>query len=316
MTADPAFIGPPPPPNTGAENDPPAIPQQARPLPPSIWRVHFWKWVLLLAVFHFVLAQSYSMVMPYRTPAVSYHKFLPDVGAPDERAHAQVISDLVNTGRYPVFDASQPDFMDKRYQAHQPPLYYTLTALTVKAFGQTDVESQLFGRIARALNSLFGALNVAGCAALAWWFFAHTRLHRARLALTGATFVALIPMNLAVSGSINNDSLVFALITWSWAFAARSRYRIFFVDLVPPLRSNPRPGRSHQIQRPLSHPHLPRHHPLATAQQNSVPQMHSRPRLGRSDHKPLDFPQPVSVRRTLSHKDLPRSVSIRNPYDA
>lgn len=212
MLTDEDLIGPPLPPVSEIET-----PKK------SPWTVYFWLCAGLIALLHFGLATAYARVMPYRTPAVSYHQFLPDVGAPDERAHAQVISDLANGKAYPAFDPGRPDFMDRYYQAHQPPLYYAATAGFLKLFRTTDVESQNFGALARALNSLFGALNVLGVAALVWWLFAPTQVHRARLALTTAAIVALVPMNLAVSGSINNDALLFALCTWGWAIVVRTR---------------------------------------------------------------------------------------------
>lgn len=196
--------------------------QQRKSSDTNPWRRFFWLWAALIALLHFILALSYSAVMPYRTPGVSYHTYLHDVGAPDEAAHAEVIGHIIKNNEYPVLDPKSPNIKTD-YEAHQPPLFYTLEAFILKALGQTNLDAPSFGRVGRTLNAFFGSMNVFSIAAFLWWLLAFSTLHRARIALAGATLAAIIPMNISVSGSINNDSLCFALLTGSWALVTLAR---------------------------------------------------------------------------------------------
>ncbi len=182
----------------------------------------FWIGLIAIVVVHFLLACTYATIMPYRTPGVSYHKYMHDIGAPDEAAHVEVIAAIQKNRTYPLFDPTTADF-ERNYEAHQPPLYYTLTAKVLNLFNQQDKNSQSYGIVARGLNALFGSLNILGCGVLLVCLFKAYKLPSARIALVSASLIALVPMNLTVSGSVNNDSLGFALATWSWAMVAIAR---------------------------------------------------------------------------------------------
>lgn len=181
-----------------------------------------WFGILFIAVIHFLFATAYAHVMPYRTPGVSYHQFMHDIGAPDEAAHVEVIAYIQEKNQYPIFDPSAPD-ITRNYEAHQPPAYYVATAKFLDLLNLKAKNSAGYGFWGRALNSLFGSLNVAGIGILIAWLLRGSKLPVNQIALTAAGLTALIPMNLSISGSINNDSLSFALVTWGWALAALSR---------------------------------------------------------------------------------------------
>ncbi|HRK23150.1 MAG TPA: DUF2142 domain-containing protein, partial [Fimbriimonadaceae bacterium] len=68
----------------------------------------------------------------------------------------------------------------------------------------------------RFLNALIGGATVLGT-----YFFVLWGFRRQDGALTAAAFAALLPMNLALSGAISNDPLLYALCTWALALTAR-----------------------------------------------------------------------------------------------
>lgn len=172
--------------------------------------------VTALCLAHFCLAQLYSAVIPYRTAGFTQGQFLPDIGAPDERAHANLIQHVVADKGYPLFDPASPTFAED-YQAHQPPAYYELTAAVLKVTGQTSIASPTAGRAARAVNGVLGALNVLGVFFLVRWMG-----RSARHAVTAAGIVALVPMNIALSAAMSNDPLLYVACTWSLAFLFRA----------------------------------------------------------------------------------------------
>ena len=177
----------------------------------------------IIAVVHLVLAGLYANITPYRTsgilmgqrdPATGGFQRIPDIGAPDERQHANYVLKLVRGEGFPVLDPNDPNLIEN-YQAHQPPLFYLIEAGWVKAIG-VDLESSGSGLVARIPNAIIGALTVLGTFFLGLWGF-----RRSDVGLIGATFVALLPMNAALSGAISNDPLLFCLCTWALANIAK-----------------------------------------------------------------------------------------------
>jgi len=163
-----------------------------------------------------VLAFAYAVVTPYNTPgryADGGGVVIPDIGAPDELQHVNNIQTFMD-GKLPVLDVKDPH-LGAHYQAHQPPFFYVLAAGWSKAFGYQTLESQGAGLTLRSLNVLIGCANVLGVFYLGWWGF-----HRRDVALCGAAFAALLPMNLALSGAVSNDPLLYCLCTWSLALTA------------------------------------------------------------------------------------------------
>lgn len=166
-------------------------------------------WMLLgVVLLHILFASIYSSITPYRSPGFTHGSLLPDIGFPDERAHANLIQLVRDDRPYPVLDPKDPQF-DENYQAHQPPAYYWAVAQAMKVAGYQDIRREPAGRFARSINLLFGGLNLVGVGFLVYWLTG-----RRRQALTAAAIVALVPANLILSAAINNDVLLFALVTW------------------------------------------------------------------------------------------------------
>jgi 4-amino-4-deoxy-L-arabinose transferase-like glycosyltransferase len=183
--------------------------------------------LLLLALAHFVLALWYAQATPYRTPGVLFSQknpetglpqAVPDVGAPDERQHANYIAHLREGKGFPVLvwqlpnpaDPSKPlrnPDLGETYQSHQPPLYYLLAQGWSSLTG-ADPTGPTGIRI-RWLNGLIGAGTVVGVFYACFWGTGRTGL-----SLVAAGFAAFLPMNLALSGAISNDPLLFLLCTW------------------------------------------------------------------------------------------------------
>lgn len=169
-------------------------------------------------ILHVALAFWFSSSTPYRTPGFilsQRHAAAPDIGAPDERQHANYVAGLVDGRGYPIF---RPEAMDagERIEDHQAPLYYTLAAGFAKVVGLSgETIRSTAGKSLRDLNLLIGAFGVVGAYAFGRWGFG-----RREVGLIAAAFTALLPMNLAMSGSVNNDPLLIALSTWTLALAA------------------------------------------------------------------------------------------------
>jgi 4-amino-4-deoxy-L-arabinose transferase-like glycosyltransferase len=170
----------------------------------------------LLLFLHLLLGLAYAFATPYRTPgiiATSRARVL-DVGAPDERQHVNYIQRLVSGQGFPVLDTKDPNLYEN-YQAHQPPLYYVLASGWAKLTGQNDLSTRTAGLVLRALNVLIGCATVAGVFFLCSWGFG-----RRDIALAASAFAALLPMNVALSGAVSNDPLLFCLCTWTLAMTA------------------------------------------------------------------------------------------------
>ena len=171
-----------------------------------------------LVALHGVLAFWYGSNTPYRTAGVvlsQHHAAAADIGAPDERQHANYVARLVEGKGFPVFEFKTPDPEGIEY--HQPPLYYGATALYARAIG-LDAEAirSPDGRAVRWPNLLFGAAAVLGAYALGLWGYG-----RREIGLLAAAFFALLPMNVALSGAASNDPPLIALFVWTIALAMR-----------------------------------------------------------------------------------------------
>jgi 4-amino-4-deoxy-L-arabinose transferase-like glycosyltransferase len=173
---------------------------------------------LALAVLHLVLALTFASVTPYRTEGVvliSRGAPSKDIGAPDERQHANYVARIARGEGFAVFNPSDPNLYET-YQAHQPPLYYLLAAGWSKLAGVPDATAPDVGLRMRALSGLVGAIGVIGVYFLALW-----GLRRADVANVAAAFAALLPMNVGLSSAVSNDPLLLALCTWTLALTAK-----------------------------------------------------------------------------------------------
>ena len=162
-----------------------------------------------LAVCHLCLAIWFASVTPYRTAGViASMRDHPagDIGAPDERQHVNYAIHLLQGKGFPVLDPKDPN-LGEDYQSHQPPLFYLLeagwTTLT-----RADPESPNDGVKMRALTALIGAGEVFAVFCLGWWGF-----KRPEIGVVSAAFAAFLPMNVALSGAVSNDPLLFLLCT-------------------------------------------------------------------------------------------------------
>jgi 4-amino-4-deoxy-L-arabinose transferase-like glycosyltransferase len=177
-----------------------------------------------LIIAHMVLAVWFAAITPYRTkgyelainPETLQQIEMGDIGAPDELQHSNYVRNLMRTGQFPVLNPKDPDLY-QNYQSHQPPLYYVLAAAWSKlTIANPDLGSQQDGFKLRFLNIIFGALTVLGTYRLARAVKASEST-----ALLAAMIPALLPMNLALSGAMSNDPLLFALIAWCLVMIAK-----------------------------------------------------------------------------------------------
>lgn len=174
--------------------------------------------VWIFVILHIALAGTYAMVTPYRTGGNLVHQggaFAPDIGAPDERQHANYVARLLRGEGIPVLDPTDPNLYEN-YQAHQPPAFYILAAGVAKATGGEKLETRTEGLPLRFLNAAIGGATVVGV-----YFFVLWGFRRPDAALAAAAFAALLPMNLALSGAISNDPMLYALCTWTVALTAK-----------------------------------------------------------------------------------------------
>lgn len=173
----------------------------------------------LLVLAHVVLGFWYGSSTPYRTPGIVLSNGrapVPDVGAPDERQHANYVAHLLEGQGFPVFDPNDPNLIEN-YESHQPPAFYLAAAGWAKVAGLSpEAIRSPEGKALRWINLLFGALTVAGAYVLGRWGYG-----RRDVGLVAAAFVALLPMNVALSGAVSNDPLLLALCAWTLAFAAK-----------------------------------------------------------------------------------------------
>ena len=169
-----------------------------------------------LAALHFALAMGFANVVPWRTPGMSNGVHLPDIGAPDEFAHANYVDQILTRGTLPVLEVGPAARADE-YEDHQPPLFYALDALFGRLCGMTETRSSGTRLPLRGLNALFGAAAVVGTFLLGLW-----ATDRPRVGLAVAAIVALLPMNVALSGAVSNDPLLIALSTFALAVGARA----------------------------------------------------------------------------------------------
>lgn len=158
--------------------------------------------------------------------------------APDEPAHYNYIAHILDEGPDPPEMApgdypaerleslkaerfkGEPTVAGIEYEDYQPPAYYYAAAAAALAAG-----SQARDRV-RAIR-LFGVL--LGAATV--WLSSRVALLAApgdpRLAVAVSGFVAFLPMHLAVTASVNNDSLAYLLCTaLVWLSLARASLRI------------------------------------------------------------------------------------------
>lgn len=187
---------------------------------------------MLFACIHFLFAVGFALKTPYRTPGMilSFGRPspVPDIGAPDERQHANYIRYLLKQHQLPVLKPGAPD-TGEEYESHQPPFYYLASAAVATVTGQQDVETQSFGNVVRIFNCVIGASGIVAVFFACLW-----STKRDDVAILGAAFAALLPSNCALSGSISNDPLLISMIGWSFAFAAKAMNTDYDTQVAKP----------------------------------------------------------------------------------
>lgn len=176
-------------------------------------------WLVCLLIAHIVLAAAFATDTPYRQAGKLRFQggsIAQDIGAPDERQHANYVGRLILNKGFPVLGDPNSDPYEN-YQAHQPPLFYLVATGWSKVTGISDVADPSQGVRLRFLNALIGATCVIGCFFLGFW-----ATGRSAIGIGAAAFAALLPMNVALSGAISNDPLLFSLCTWALAVMARA----------------------------------------------------------------------------------------------
>jgi len=168
------------------------------------------------------------IVAIYCILGLAYAVETPRWEVPDEPAHYNYILYLAENYRLPVLQmgdyphqyleeikaAKFPPHMSIapiRYEFHQPPLYYFLAAVLYKATGLLGFEGQFL--ILRLFSVLLGCLLLFVAYAIVEGIFPNQEF----LALTATGLIATVPMHIAMSAAINNDTLaelILALIVW------------------------------------------------------------------------------------------------------
>ncbi|MER3474953.1 MAG: hypothetical protein C4335_13225 [Armatimonadota bacterium] len=166
---------------------------EAQTLPPAL----LWAIVAVFVVF--------SLIFNFRTPVGNNGYF----HTPDEGAHLSYVRYVAEQGKLPRFEG----YAGAGYEAHQPPLYYTLSAQVWKLGKALPLGS---ARAVRLLSMLFGVLVVVTVYRIGRLLVPE----QPAIALTGAGMSALLPMHVAICSAVNNDSLanlLFALVLMEFA---------------------------------------------------------------------------------------------------
>ena len=174
----------------------------------------------------FVRSKNWLIVLiiaAYLVTGILYAVKTPPWQAPDEPAHYNYIKYLAENYRLPVLQMGDypHDYLEEikarrfppemsieplRYEFHQPPLYYVLAAVVYKLFAGKLLPLRLF-------SVLLGCCLLWVAYRIAKEIFPGDEA----LALGTAAFVAFVPMHIAITAAVNNDTLaelILAGILW------------------------------------------------------------------------------------------------------
>lgn len=169
-----------------------------------------------------------TIVAVYCLLGFAYAVETPKWQTPDEPAHYNYIAYLAENGRFPVLQegdyphqyleeikaAGFPPEMSIetiRYESHQPPLYYALAAVVFRLTGALGFDVQFL-----ALR-LFSVALGAGLLLVAYAIATAVFPDDPYVPLTATAMMATLPMHIAMSAAINNDTLaevILALVIW------------------------------------------------------------------------------------------------------
>lgn len=175
------------------------------------------------------------IITVYMVLGALYAAKTPAWEAPDEPAHYNYIAYLGENGRFPVLQMGDypHEYLEEikaaqfppemsiapiRYEFHQPPLYYLLAAPTYLVTKPLPLAQQVV-----ALR-LFSLLQGIALLIVSYFVVKEVFPESDFLPLTTVAFIATLPMHIAMSAAINNDTLgelILALILWQCLLAMR-----------------------------------------------------------------------------------------------
>jgi 4-amino-4-deoxy-L-arabinose transferase-like glycosyltransferase len=174
----------------------------------------------------------------YVSVATFYAVQTPRWQAPDEPAHFNYIEHLATQGSFPVLEVGDypHEYLEEiksarfpphmsiasiRYESHQPPLYYVLAALVYRLTSRLGFDRQFLAL--RLFSVVLGAMVLYAIYRLVRAIFDGTDhevgslAHSEFRALAAAALAAIVPMHVAMTAAINNDTLaelLLLLILW------------------------------------------------------------------------------------------------------
>ncbi len=175
------------------------------------------------------------IVVVYMVVGALYALKTPTWEAPDEPAHYNYIAYLAENGRFPVLqEGDYPhEYLEEikakkfppemsiapiRYEFHQPPLYYLLAAPIYLATKPLTLAQQVV--VLRIFSLLQGGVLLVVSYLIVKEVFPEGEF----LPLASVAFIATVPMHMAMTAAINNDTLgelILALILWQCLLAMR-----------------------------------------------------------------------------------------------
>ena len=163
------------------------------------------------------------IIAGYLIVATLYAGLTPLWQIPDEPAHYNYARFLAENKRFPVLQAGDypHEYLEEikgqqfpqemsidpiRYEFHQPPLYYVLSAIVYGLFAGASLATRVIAM--RLFSVILGACLL---------FVTHRVVNelfpaRPALALGTAAFIAFLPMHVAISAGITNDPLAELLV--------------------------------------------------------------------------------------------------------
>ncbi len=178
-----------------------------------------------------------AAILAYLVAGVLYAALTPAWQVPDEPAHYNYIRYVARHGRFPVLKRGDypAEYLEEiksrkfpsgmsidpiRYEFHQPPLYYLLEVPVFLAFGGRILPLRLF-------SVFLGAVLLV----LIYRVLLDLFPRRRWIALTAASFVAVLPMHTAMMAGVDNDSLAEVLLAVAVCLSLR-----LVLDVKPPTR--------------------------------------------------------------------------------
>jgi len=179
------------------------------------------------------------IVVVYMVVGAVYALKIPTWEAPDEPAHYNYIAYLAENGRFPVLQMGDypHEYLEEikaaqfppemsiapiRYEFHQPPLYYLLAAPIYLATKPLTLAQQV------VVLRLFSLLQGGALLIVSYLVVREVFPEQEFLPLASVAFIATVPMHIAMSAAINNDTLgelILALILWQCLLALREGWR-------------------------------------------------------------------------------------------